>query len=66
MSDQSPEILTHTVEEAAQMLGISRGAAYEAAANGDIPTIRIGRRILVPRRAFERMLDAAVQNGATR
>jgi excisionase family DNA binding protein len=40
--------LTLTVEEAGQLLGISRGAAYRAAANGQIPTIRLGRRLLVP------------------
>ena len=48
-----------TVEEAAQRLGIGRGSAYEAARRGEIPIIRIGRRILVPRLAFERMLSEA-------
>ena len=40
---------TLTVEEAAGLLGISRGLAYEAARTGQLPTIRIGHRILVPR-----------------
>jgi excisionase family DNA binding protein len=50
-----------TVNEAAVMLRISRGAAYEAARRKQIPTIRIGRRLLVPLAALERMLagDAA-------
>jgi excisionase family DNA binding protein len=39
---------TITVEDAAQLLGIGRSAAYEAARRGDIPTLRIGRRVLVP------------------
>ena len=39
---------TLTVEETAQLLGISRGLAFQAVARGDIPSIRIGRRILVP------------------
>jgi len=58
MSDStSTDRLTLTVEEAARMLGLSRGSVYEAAHSGDIPTIRIGRRILVPRVALERMLE---------
>ncbi|HEY3688126.1 MAG TPA: helix-turn-helix domain-containing protein [Streptosporangiaceae bacterium] len=39
---------TITVPEAAQILGIGRDTAYEAAARGEIPTIRIGRRLVVP------------------
>jgi excisionase family DNA binding protein len=45
-----------TIEEAAQALGISRGSAYEGARRGDIPTVRVGRRLLVPRAALERLL----------
>jgi excisionase family DNA binding protein len=51
---------TLTVEEAGQKLGISRNSAYEAARKGEIPTIRIGRLLLVPRAAFERLLDHPV------
>lgn len=51
--------LTYTVEEAAQLLGISRGTAYESARRGELPTLRLGRRLLVPRRALEQMLTAA-------
>ena len=50
---------TITVEEAGRLLGIGRNSAYEAASKGEIPTIRIGRRLLVPLVAFERMLDQA-------
>jgi excisionase family DNA binding protein len=41
--------LTISVEDAARLLGISRGLAYEAARRGDLPVIRLGRRLLVPR-----------------
>jgi excisionase family DNA binding protein len=41
------------------MLGISRAFAYEAVRRGEIPSIRIGRRVLVPRAALERMLNSA-------
>lgn len=42
------EPLTMSIEEAAQRLGVSRGLAYEAARRGELPTIRLGRRLLVP------------------
>jgi excisionase family DNA binding protein len=51
------ECLTFTVEEAAEALGISRAFAYEAVARGEIPCIRIGRRVLVPRVALEEMVN---------
>jgi excisionase family DNA binding protein len=41
--------LTLTIEEAARLLGIGRGTAYAAARAGELPTIRLGRRVLVPR-----------------
>lgn len=39
---------TITVEEAAEILGISRSAAYEAVGRGQLPTRRVGRRLFVP------------------
>lgn len=48
---------TYSVPEAAKVLGIGRSAAYEAARCGEIPVIRIGKRILVPAAALERMLE---------
>jgi excisionase family DNA binding protein len=48
--------LTWTVEEAADVLGISRNGAYEAIREGKIPCVRIGRRVLVPIAALRRML----------
>lgn len=53
------ECRTLTVPEAGKILGIGRSVAYEAARSGQIPTIRVGRRILVPRFALERLLIEA-------
>ncbi len=39
---------TITVEQAGEVLGISRRSAYRAATNGELPTIKLGRRLLVP------------------
>ena len=48
-----------SVPEAAALLGIGRNTAYEAVRRGEIPTVRIGKRILVPVSALERLLDQA-------
>jgi excisionase family DNA binding protein len=52
----APAPLTVSVEEAGRLLGISRGAAYRAAACGQIPTIRVGRRLLVPTARLHQLL----------
>ena len=46
-----------TVDEAALYLRISRGLAFAAVRDGTLPSVRIGRRILVPRRQLEALLD---------
>ena len=50
---------TITVEEAASLLGIGRSAAYEAARRGQLPTRRLGRRLLVPVPALLEWLGAS-------
>ena len=52
--------MTVTVEEAATILGVGRNKAYEAARSGEIPTIRIGKRVLVPVASLERPLAIEV------
>lgn len=47
---------TYTVDEVAEILGIGRNGAYEGVKSGEIPSIRIGKRILVPKAALDRML----------
>lgn len=49
--------LVFSVEEAAKVLGIGRNLAYEGVRAGDIPSIKIGGRTLVPKSALERMLS---------
>jgi excisionase family DNA binding protein len=43
---------TFTVREAARVLGIGRDATYAAVQAGTIPSIRVGRRIVIPREAI--------------
>jgi excisionase family DNA binding protein len=51
---------TLSVEEAGcDVLGLSRAASYAAANSGALPVIRVGRRMVVPRYALERLLMGA-------
>ena len=50
--------LTLSVAEAAELIGISRALAYELVARGDLPSVRLGRRLVVPRVALLAMFDA--------
>jgi len=49
--------LVMSVEATAKALHISRNLAYKAARDGRLPCIRIGRRLLVSRRALEKLLE---------
>jgi excisionase family DNA binding protein len=51
---QGADVLT--VEDVAGKLGIGRNQAYALVQLGHIPALRFGRRWLVPRAAFERLL----------
>jgi excisionase family DNA binding protein len=55
--ERSQKRETINVEEAGLRLGLAKNAAYAAAHRGEIPTIKIGGRILVPKIAFDRMLE---------
>jgi excisionase family DNA binding protein len=54
-----PEIVVMTAPEAGAKLGLGRNASYTAAQRGDIPTLKIGRLLRVPKTAFDRMLEKA-------
>lgn len=49
---------TITIEQAAQVIGVGRTAAYDAARRGELPTRRLGRRLLVPVPALLAFLGA--------
>lgn len=56
---------TLTVPEAGRLLGIGRDAAYRAAAKGQIPTLTIGRRIVVPTASMLRLLGIGTTSQPT-
>jgi excisionase family DNA binding protein len=51
--------LTLTVEQTAKLLGIGRSTAYELVRTGDIPSLRLGRRIVVPVMLLAELLRVA-------
>lgn len=57
---------TISVPDAGRILGLSRNSAYEAARRGELPTLKIGKRIFVVRDALERMLARAEVRPETR
>jgi hypothetical protein len=48
---------TMKVDRVARAYGISRAAAYQAVLAGEIPSIKVGRRVVVPTAAVRRALQ---------
>ena len=49
-----------TVPEAAEMLGLSRNFTYELVRQGELPVVKFGKRLLIPRIALEKRLEKGV------
>ncbi len=49
---------TYTVPQVAEMLGISRSTAYMCIRRGEIPSLTLGRRVVISKMAFEAFLAA--------
>ncbi len=58
------ERLVYTVTEAASLLGISRAHGYDLVASGDLAHLRLGRRIVVPKRVIEALLDVSASDNS--
>jgi len=56
--------LCYTIPEAAQLLGFSRNFGYQLAREGELPIIRFGKRMLVPKAAFHKMLGVSPEKEA--
>lgn len=50
----------YSVPEVARMLGMSAMTVYRAIAAGEFPAVKVRGRLIVPARALEEMVDAAV------
>lgn len=57
------DLLVLSVDEAATILGLSRAFTYQLAAQGTLPSLRLGRRVLIPRRALEEFVAQVPQAG---
>jgi excisionase family DNA binding protein len=67
MNEQS-QSATMTVDEAHALIGkdkISRGGLYAAIKRHEIPHVKLGNRILIPRHAFLRWLESPGPSPAT-
>lgn len=62
MTDEPRNFELLTVPEAARALRIGRNLAYALVARGELPSVRLGRIIRVPRGALARWLDAQSGN----
>jgi excisionase family DNA binding protein len=62
---RTPERETVNIEEVATRLGINRNTAYTLAKQGGlpVPVIQVGRRLVVPRAALDRLLSSEASNG---
>ena len=56
--DTEHERLVFSVLEVAKLLGLSRASTYEAVRIGSIPSLKVGRRILLPKSALQELLDS--------
>ena len=52
---------TVTIKEAAAALGISKTFAYNLAAGGGLPVLRLGKKMVIPRAALNRMLENGIE-----
>ena len=59
---QTARPITVTVEQAAELLGISRTTAYQCVRDGAIPSVRLRRRILIPTQALDRLLSVTARS----
>ena len=56
MDQKVYEKSVYTVAQVAKMFGINRNLAYELARRGELPAIRLGKRLVCPKVAIDRML----------
>jgi len=60
------ERLLLNVRDVVRITGLSRNSVYGACARGELPVLKIGRRVLIPRRALEKLLGEAESPNLTK
>jgi hypothetical protein len=61
---ENQESLTYSIPFAGSLVGLGKNASYAAARRGEIPTIRFGKKLRVPRAKFMRMLSGELAEDA--
>ena len=61
VTEEKIQKATYSVAEAAKVLGISRTLAYELVYEGEIPSLQLKTRLVVPKIAIEKMLEDAYE-----
>ena len=64
--ENNSERLTYNVVEASRILGLSKNATYQGVLRNEIPHIKVGKRILIPRIAILKMMSEAGNSKAIR
>jgi excisionase family DNA binding protein len=59
VNQSRPQLVYDLWPEVGEMLGLTRNATYQAAKRGEIPTIRFGKLLKVPRAALDKMMEQA-------
>lgn len=59
MKHQPVERQVYSVVEASRLFGVSRGEIYKAVASGELPSIRVGKMILLTKAEIHRLLGLA-------
>jgi hypothetical protein len=57
--ESDADLLVYEVPEAGKKVGLNRGQSYAAAKTGELPTVRFGRLLKVPKKAFHEKFGAA-------
>ena len=65
VSEPAPDVKAYSVVDAARQLGISRSKIYELIADGELETIQVGRRRLVPTAALDRLVAGHAESRAS-
>jgi excisionase family DNA binding protein len=61
MVDIEPQV--YTVEQVCRILQLSRNSVYTQIAQGKIPSLRFGKRLVVPKAKLEKLLNGEANNG---
>lgn len=61
---ENAECKTYSVKETAAILGIAQSMVYKMVSNQDIPYLKFGARVVIPREAFNNWFDANIKGGA--